>query len=239
MRAARTCKGCLTGCPGNSPEIEFTVPSRTIALFKPYDVLSQFRDAEGRATLAAFVPIPGIYPVGRLDRDSEGLLLLTDDGLLAHRLTDPRFEHPKTYLVQVERVPDDRALEALRRGVALRDGPTRPAEVELLAEPPDLPERSVPIRFRKNVPAPWLKMTIREGRNRQVRRMTAAVGHPTLRLVRVAIGPIALGDLAPGQWRELTDAERSVLEPLRTGTSRPRSRSQPRRNPHNRKPRRS
>ncbi len=128
------------------------MPSRTIALFKPYDVLSQFRDAEGRTTLKAFVPIPGVYPVGRLDRDSEGLLLLTDDGVLAHRLTDPRFEHPKTYLVQVERVPDDRALEALRRGLVLSDGPTRPAEVELLAEPPELPERSVPIRFRKNVP---------------------------------------------------------------------------------------
>jgi pseudouridine synthase len=215
------------------------VAPRIIALFKPYDVLSQFRDAEGRATLKAFVPIPGVYPVGRLDRDSEGLLLLTDDGLLAHHLTDPRFEHPKTYLVQVERVPDDRAVEALRRGVVLSDGPTRPAEVELLAEPPELPERSVPIRFRKNVPTSWLRMTIREGRNRQVRRMTAAVGHPTLRLVRVAIGPIPLGDLALGQWRELTDAERSALKSLRAGISRPRIRSQSRRNPHNRKPRRS
>ncbi len=215
------------------------MPSRVIALFKPYDVLSQFRDAEGRATLKAFVPIPGVYPVGRLDRDSEGLLLLTDDGLLAHRLTDPRFEHPKTYLVQVERVPDEAALAALRRGVVLSDGPTRPAEVELLAEAPELPERSVPIRFRKNVPTAWLRMTIREGRNRQVRRMTAAVGHPTLRLVRVAIGPISLGDLAPGQWRELSDAERLALEPLRTGAPRPRTRSQPRRNPHNRKSRRS
>jgi 23S rRNA pseudouridine2457 synthase len=213
-------------------------PPRIIALFKPYDVLSQFRDAEGRATLAAYVPIPGIYPVGRLDRDSEGLLLLTDDGLLAHHLTDPRFEHPKTYLVQVERVPDERALEALRRGVALGDGPTRPAKVEWLAEPPELPERSVPIRFRKNVPTAWLRLTIREGSNRQVRRMTAAVGHPTLRLVRVAIGPIRLGDLAPGEWRELTDAERSILESLRAGTATPRMHSQSRRNPHNRKPRR-
>jgi pseudouridine synthase len=215
------------------------VPSRIIALFKPYDVLSQFRDAEGRTTLKAFVPVPGVYPIGRLDRDGEGLLLLTDDGLLAHRLTDPRFEHPKTYLVQVERVPDERVLEALRRGVVLSDGPTRPAEVELLAEPPELPERSVPIRFRKNVPTAWLRMTIREGRNRQVRRMTAAVGHPTLRLVRVAIGPVRLGDLAPGQWRELTNAERLAVESLRTGSSRPRTRSQSRRNPYNRKPRRS
>jgi 23S rRNA pseudouridine2457 synthase len=220
----------LTDRPGNS--------HRIVALFKPYDVLSQFRDAEGRLTLASFVTIPGVYPVGRLDRDSEGLLLLTDDGLLAHRLTDPRFEHPKTYLVQVERIPDDRALEALRQGVVLNDGPTRPAEVELLAHPPELPERSVPIRFRKNVPTAWLRITIREGRNRQVRRMTAAVGHPTLRLVRVAIGPIRLGDLAPGQWRNLTDAERSALEQLKGGTSQPRLRSQARRNPHNRKPRR-
>ena len=170
---------------------------RYIALFKPYDVVCQFSDASGRLTLKDFVPIPGIYPVGRLDRDSEGLLLLTDDGRLAHRLTDPRFEHPKTYLVQVERIPDPVALEALRRGVVLKDGRTRPAQVELLAEPPALPDRSVPIRFRKNVPTAWLRLTIREGRNRQVRRMTAAVGHPTLRLVRIAIGPITVGDLAP------------------------------------------
>jgi pseudouridine synthase len=215
------------------------VPSRTIALYKPYDVLCQFGDAEGRATLKAFVPIPGVYPVGRLDRDSEGLLLLSDDGLLAHRLTDPRFEHSKTYLVQVEWIPDDEALQALRRGVVLNDGPTRPAEVELLAEPPALPDRSVPIRFRKNVPTAWLRLTIREGRNRQVRRMTAAVGYPTLRLVRVAVGPIPLGDLAPGQWRELTDAELLALTRLRGGMPKIRGRSQSRRNPRNRRPPRS
>jgi 23S rRNA pseudouridine2457 synthase len=188
------------------------VRSRLIALFKPYDVLTQFTDAEGRATLKAFVPIPGIYPVGRLDRDSEGLLLLTDDGPLAHRLTDPRYEHPRTYLVQVERIPDDEALEKLRRGITLRDGPTRPAEVELLTDPPELPERPVPIRFRKNVFTAWLRLTLREGRNRQVRRMTAAVGHPTLRLVRVAIGPISLGGLAPGEWRELSGLECQALQ---------------------------
>ena len=215
------------------------MPSRTIALFKPYDVLCQFGDAEGRATLKAFVPIPEVYPVGRLDRDSEGLLLLTDDGLLAHRLTDPRFEHSRTYLVQVERIPDDEALQALRRGVVLNDGPTRPAEVELLAEPPVLPERSVPIRFRKNVPTAWLRLTIREGRNRQVRRMTAAVGHPTLRLVRVAVGPVPLGDLAPGQWRELTGSELLALSQIRTGMPKKPGRSHSRRNPRNRKPRRS
>ncbi|HKI16783.1 MAG TPA: pseudouridine synthase [Isosphaeraceae bacterium] len=200
---------------------------RYIALFKPYDVLCQFSDAAGRVTLKAFVPVPGIYPVGRLDRDSEGLLLLTDDGQLAHRLTDPRFEHPKTYLVQVERIPDLRALERLRRGVDLKDGRSLPADVELLAEPPALTERSVPIRFRKHVPTAWLRLTIREGRNRQVRRMTAAVDHPTLRLVRIAIGPILLGDLAPGQLRELTIDEVAALRAVRDGMPRSRRRTKP------------
>src|SRR4051812_2279949 len=185
--------------------------ARYLALNKPFDVLSQFTDASGRATLKDFVAVPGVYPVGRLDRDSEGLLLLTDDGPLAHRLTDPRFAHPRTYLVQVERVPGPEALEALRRGVVLGDGPTRPVEAQMLAGPPALPDRPVPVRFRKNVPTAWLRLVLREGRNRQVRRMTAAVGHPTLRLVRVAIGPVTLGDLAPGHWRELTAAERVAL----------------------------
>jgi pseudouridine synthase len=184
---------------------------RYLIVHKPFDVLCQFSDADGRATLKDFVEVAGVYPVGRLDRDSEGLLLLTDDGALAHWLTDPRFEHPKTYLVQVERVPDQSALDQLREGVDLPDGRTRPAEVELLAEAPVLPERSVPIRFRKNVPTAWIKLTIREGRNRQVRRMTAAVGFPTLRLVRVAIGPIGLGDLPPGSWRDLNATERGAL----------------------------
>jgi pseudouridine synthase len=191
------------------------VPFRTIVLFKPYDVLCQFSDAEGRDTLKTFVSIPGIYPVGRLDRDSEGLLILTDDGRLSHRLTDPQFAHPKTYLVQVERIPGPQALEFLRSGVDLNDGRTRPARVELLVEPPALPDRSVPIRFRKNVPTAWLRLTIHEGRNRQVRRMTAAVEHPTLRLVRVAIGPVSLGDLAPGHWRELTADELASLRSIR------------------------
>ncbi len=184
---------------------------RTIAFHKPYDVLTQFRGGEGRATLKDFIRIPGIYPVGRLDHDSEGLLLLTDDGRLAHRLTDPRYEHPKTYLVQVERLPEPAALDALRNGVVLGDGPTRAAGVECLPEPPDLPERPVPIRFRKNVPTAWLELVIREGRNRQVRRMTAAVGHPTLRLVRVAVGPVRLGDLEPGRWRDLTREELTAI----------------------------
>jgi 23S rRNA pseudouridine2457 synthase len=189
-------------------------PLRTIALYKPYGVLCQFRDAQGRPTLAPLVPIAGVYPAGRLDMDSEGLLLLTEDGKLAHRLTDPRFEHPKTYLAQVERVPDPPALQALRNGVPLRDGITRPAQVELLDDGPALAERSIPIRFRKNVPTAWLKLSITEGRNRQVRRMTAAVGFPTLRLLRVAVGPVSLGELAPGQWRELSDQERAALEAI-------------------------
>jgi 23S rRNA pseudouridine2457 synthase len=174
-------------------------------------VLCQFTDDQGRPTLKDFVELSGVYSVGRLDRDSEGLLLLTDDGVLAHRLTDPRYEHPRTYLVQVERVPDSEALEALERGVELADGRTLPATVELLESPPHLPERTVPIRFRKNVSTAWLRLTLREGRNRQVRRMTAGVGFPTLRLVRVAMGPIELGDLVPGQWRELNAAELAAL----------------------------
>ncbi len=189
--------------------------TRTIKLFKPYDVLTQFTDESGRATLKQFVPLPGLYPVGRLDRDSEGLLLLTDDGRLAHRLTDPRFEHPKTYLVQVEGVPTPDALDALTRGVTLKDGPTRPAVATLLDAPPELPERPVPIRFRKNVPTSWLRLTIYEGRNRQVRRMTAAVGYPTLRLVRVAVGPVGIGDLAPGEWRDLSADELRAVRTLR------------------------
>ncbi|MBX6312106.1 MAG: pseudouridine synthase [Isosphaeraceae bacterium] len=184
---------------------------RYLKFFKPYDVLTQFTDAAGRATLKDYIPVPGVYPVGRLDRDSEGLLLLTDDGRLAHYLTDPRYGHPRTYLAQVERLPGPEALEALRCGIVLKDGPTLPAEAELLPSPPDLPERPVPIRFRKNVPTAWLRLVLREGRNRQVRRMTAAVGHPTLRLIRVALGPITLGDLRPGQWADLTTEERAAL----------------------------
>jgi 23S rRNA pseudouridine2457 synthase len=186
-------------------------PLRICALHKPFDVLTQFTDVSGRSTLKDFVPLPGVYPVGRLDRDSEGLLLLTDDGPLAHRLTDPRYEHPKTYLVQVERIPEPTALEALRLGIDLKDGRTLPAEADILPHPPQLPDRPTPIRFRKHVPTAWIRLVLREGRNRQVRRMTAAVGHPTLRLVRVAVGPVLLGDLTPGLWRELTRPERAAL----------------------------
>ncbi len=184
---------------------------RTIKLYKPYDVLCQFTDPDGRVTLADYVPVAGVYAAGRLDRDSEGLLILTDDGRLSHRLTDPRFAHPRTYLAQLERIPTPEALEALRRGVALSDGVTRPAGVELLAEAPPLPDRPTPIRFRKNVPTAWIKLTLREGRNRQVRRMTAAAGFPTLRLVRWSVGPISIEGLPPGAWLDLTPEELQAL----------------------------
>lgn len=157
--------------------------------------------------MADYVAIPGVYAAGRLDLDSEGLLLLTSDGTLAHHITDPQHKLPKVYLAQVEHIPNEEALEQLRKGVVLNGKKTRPAQVRLLPDDPQLPDRPVPIRFRKNVPTAWVEITLREGLNRQVRRMTAAVGHPTLRLVRIAIGPIQIGDLQPGQWRELTARE--------------------------------
>jgi 23S rRNA pseudouridine2457 synthase len=174
-----------------------------IAFNKPYGVLCQFTDRSvpPRPTLAGFGLPAGVYPAGRLDHDSEGLLLLTDDGALAHRLTDPRHKQPKTYLVQVEGLASGAQLEALRAGVELRDGLTRPARARVVGPPPWLWPRSPPVRERKTVPDSWLALTIREGRNRQVRRMTAAVGLPTLRLVRTVVGPWALDGLAPGAWR--------------------------------------
>ena len=178
--------------------------SRLILFNKPYDVLSQFTDRgtqTQRATLSDFLDIPGVYPAGRLDRDSEGLLLLTDDGRLQARIADPKFKLPKTYLVQVEGEAGEAALEQLRRGVALKDGVTRPAEVERIDDPGLWP-RDPPIRVRKSIPDCWLRLTIREGKNRQVRRMTAAIGHPTLRLVRWSIGEWSLQGIGQGEWRE-------------------------------------
>lgn len=176
-----------------------------LALNKPYGVLCQFRDEHGRRTLAEFVRQKEIYPAGRLDHDSEGLLLLTDDGRLAHKLTDPRHKEPKTYLVQVDGQITDEAIAALRRGVVLNDGPTLPAGAEHAVEPDWLWPRDPPVRFRKHIPTSWLRITLREGRNRQVRRMTAAVGFPTLRLIRERIGPYALDGLAPGETRVLDE----------------------------------
>ena len=187
-----------------------------ILFHKPYGVLSQFTDrqATSRPTLKGFIPLPEIYPVGRLDKDSEGLLLLTNHGGLQHRLSDPKFGHPRTYWVQVERIPSPAALQKLEQGVTIRNYQTRPAQVTLLSDPPLLPPRVPSIRFRKQVPTAWLEMTLLEGRNRQVRRMTAAVGFPTLRLVRVAIATLQLNELQPGQWRYLTPTELKGLYTL-------------------------
>lgn len=183
--------------------------TRLIAFNKPWGVLPQFTDPGGRPTLAAFIDLPGLYPAGRLDRDSEGLMLLTDDGRLQARIADPRHKLPKTYWAQVEGLPEEAALAALRAGVTLKDGPTRPAGARRIAPPPGLWPRDPPIRVRKSVPDSWIALTLTEGRNRQVRRMTAAVGHPTLRLIRAAIGDWTLDGLAPGQWADLPPPDRT------------------------------
>jgi len=178
---------------------------RYILFNKPFGVVSQF-SGEGN-TLKDYIRVKDVYPVGRLDHDSEGLVLLTNDGALQHRLSDPKFEHPRTYWAQVERIPGEQALQQLATGVTIQGHRTRPAQVRLLSEDPVLPPRNPPVRFRKNVPTAWIELTLTEGRNRQVRRMTAAIGHPTLRLVRVAIGSLRLEGLQPGQSRELTSDE--------------------------------
>lgn len=205
---------------------------RYLVLNKPYGVLCAFTDAEdegedevgeskGRPTLSNYVDVPDVYAAGRLDLDSEGLLLLTSDGWLIHRLSHPRYQHPKTYLAQVELEPDEAALTALRQGVIVKGRRTAPAQVELLSTEPDLPPRPVPIRFRKTVPTAWVRLVLTEGQKRQVRRMTAAVRHPTLRLVRIGIGPLKLGDLKPGAWRDLSQEELNALRSmLRQGTRR-------------------
>lgn len=183
-------------------------------LYKPFGVICQFTDKHGRPTLASLGKLPKhVYPVGRLDSDSEGLLLLSDDGKLNHALLDPSHRHPRTYLVQIERLPAPEAVNRLCTGIIIDGKRTMPADVRLLDTEPDVPPRPVPIRFRKKVPTAWIEMTLYEGRNRQVRKMTAAIGHPTLRLIRIRIAHLSLDDLMPGEYRELVKEE---IEDLRT-----------------------
>lgn len=200
-----------------------------IAFNKPFNVLCQFTDREGRDTLSRYIDAPGIYAAGRLDRDSEGLLLLTDNGALQHRIAHPAHTLWKRYWVQVEGEISDTALEQLRKGIVLKDGPTAPAKAKRIAEPPRLWPRDPPIRFRQSIPDSWLELEIHEGRNRQVRRMTAAAGFPTLRLIRCAIGPVTLDDLQPGAWRAIDPAlftstgRRPAVSARRQARSRPRT----------------
>lgn len=198
---------------------------RVVLVNKPYGMLSQFTGAPGVPTLAEIVPFQDMYAAGRLDADSEGLLVLTSDGALQARIAHPKFKLEKRYWAQVEGVPIESAIAQLSRGVMLRDGPTRPAHASVIPEPPSLWERTPPIRHRKSVPTAWIELRITEGRNRQVRRMTAAVGHPTLRLIRVGIGPWHLSPLSPGEWREVPDHEiPRMIDPGDTETKKPASR---------------
>jgi 23S rRNA pseudouridine2457 synthase len=177
-----------------------------VLFYKPFQVLCQFSADGGKQTLADYIDIPGVYPAGRLDFDSEGLVLLTNDGALQHRLTDPRFGHPRTYWVQVEGTIDSQALEQLAQGVIFGGKKTLPCQAKAIPEP-NVPPRHPPVRFRKSIPTSWLTLTLREGRNRQVRHMTATVGFPTLRLIRAAIGKLTLAGLAPGEWRKISTLE--------------------------------
>ena len=189
--------------------------ARVLLLNKPFGVLTKFTDGDGRPTLADHIDVPHVYPCGRLDKDSEGLLVLTDDGALQHQLSHPSFEKEKGYWVQVERAPSEDALGELAAGVLLKGKRTKPAKVREIQQPALLWEREPPVRFRKSVPTAWLDLRITEGMNRQVRRMTAAVGHPTLRLIRYAVGPYELGDLALGQWRDAEPPARVAAPPRR------------------------
>lgn len=189
--------------------------SRLILLNKPYGVICQFSADDIHPTLKDYLPVPGVYPAGRLDTDSEGLVILTDDGALQHRISDPRHKLPKTYWVQVEGLPDEAALDRLRQGIDLGGFTTLPAVAQQMDEPPGLWPRTPPVRFRKAIPTSWISLTIREGKNRQVRRMTAAVGHPTLRLIRWAVGPWTLAGLAPGQWRDVEPKLPTAAPPRR------------------------
>ncbi len=188
---------------------------RYYILYKPYGVLCQFTDSAGRKTLADIGQFPrDVYPVGRLDFDSEGLVLLTNDGMLKNILLDPENKHPRRYLAQIEKMPDEEKLNRLREGIELKGYRTLPADVQLLTNEPDIPSRGMPIRHRKNIPTAWLKLTLHEGKNRQVRRMTAAVGHPTFRLIRISIGSLTLGNMQPGEVREMTSGEIHNLKKL-------------------------
>jgi 23S rRNA pseudouridine2457 synthase len=204
------------------------MPYRYLLFYKPYNVLSQFSQGQGdsgrhqqcdrtteRPTLKDYISVRNVYPVGRLDKDSEGLMLLTNDGWIQHRFSDPRYAHPRTYWVQVERVPDAAALAQLCQGVTIKGYRTLPCKVHRLQDEPALPARVPPIRYRQTVPTTWLEITLTEGKNRQVRRMTASIGHPTLRLVRIALGHFRLGNLRPGEWRDITEAEHRQMQKYR------------------------
>jgi 23S rRNA pseudouridine2457 synthase len=226
MRSWRSASPIGPLSPGTSERllgVRLDDPDLALRFWKPFDVLTAFTDQHDRATLADFVDVPGVYAAGRLDRDSEGLLMLTRGKVLRTALMDPTIGHPRTYLVQVEGVPSAEACRRLEDGVDLKDGRTRPAQVEVLFAAPALPERSTPIRVRHSIPDSWIRLTLTEGKNRQVRRMTAAVGFPTLRLVRESIGPITLEGLAQGEWKALSDPEhRALADSLRSvrGSSR-------------------
>jgi 23S rRNA pseudouridine2457 synthase len=208
--------------PAQPPPQEPKSQLRTLIFCKPYKVLTSFTDPDNtHTTLGDYLNVPDVYAAGRLDYDSEGLLLLTSDGRLAHQITHPRFKLPKIYLAQVENIPTAAALNQLRQGVVIKDERTRPAQVELLAAEPTIFPRAEPVCYRANIPTAWLKITLREGRKRQIRHMTAAVGFPTLRLIRLAVGPIHLGQLTPGQWRDLTSAEIQALWRSLTPAARP------------------